>query len=113
MREVEVLYDDGVFQEFRIFVDWEGEISPVRTVRFREESGSIAFFSPVPPPPMTCHQGFWRFIPLPEGGTQLIAERTFLYPNDDLLSFSGRFRDRLERLLNKVDEKCQQLMLSS
>lgn len=61
VREIEVLYDDGQYQEFWMTVASEGEsILKVRSVRNCHD-GIIEFFQPKPPPYLKHHGGVWRF----------------------------------------------------
>ena len=59
--DVEVLYDDGVHQEFLMGVQRDGRREDVRTIRYRRSDGNIDFFSPRPPPTMSIHNGAWLF----------------------------------------------------
>lgn len=74
--EVAVLFDDGIHQEFRMMVQRDGRAEDVRTVRYRQPNGDVAFFSPAPPPAMTIHTGSWSFRDV-SGGCEVTAVREY------------------------------------
>ena len=77
--DVEVLYDDGVHQEFAMGVQRDGRREDVRTIRYRRSDGDIDFFSPQPPPTMTMHNGAWLFEsdPALPGSCRVTAHRHY------------------------------------
>ncbi len=58
---VEVLYDDGTYQEFTMDVRSPAGLIHVRSIRRCELNQSIEFFQPMPPPFLKHHSGGWRF----------------------------------------------------
>lgn len=64
---LDVLYDDGRYQEFKMRVAGRTGVLEVRSVRDCDGVSSIDFFQPEPPPFLSCHAGGWRFTEL-EGG---------------------------------------------
>ena len=115
IEEVVVTYDDGEHQEFvmRVMRDEAEEV--VRTVRFRDGTSSISFFSPVPPPMMTRHSGAWVFA---DAGhrcrvnalrTYEITHRVGEGPSEyDLRcrSFHEAFAARLQAILDRLASHC-------
>ncbi|NNG38502.1 hypothetical protein HJ588_04330 [Flexivirga sp. ID2601S] len=102
---VEVLYDDGVHQEFTMTVYRGGVTETVRTIRYRHPTGDIEFFTPECPPGMEQHSGYWMFheVPGQPGTCEVLAGRQYTltpdqrsfeqYENDRWfyqLSFTGR-----------------------
>ena len=64
VQQIDVIYDDGQYQEFWITEALETDGSPlrvrsVRNCRFRQ----IEFFQPQPQPFLRHHAGIWRFAP--------------------------------------------------
>lgn len=108
INEISVPYDDGVHQEFRMFVERDGRIEDVRTIRFRD-GADIVFFSPVPPPMMAVHRGRWDFAP-DGGGCVVRAVREYELlcgADEDAPGFAARradfdrsFAERLGRILD-------------
>lgn len=62
VQGIEVLYDDGRYQEFLMVVDSDGNEVRVRSVRNCRD-GEIEWFQPVPPKYLANHGGIWRFEP--------------------------------------------------
>lgn len=75
VKAVDVLYDDGRYQEFTMTVD-SGTIAgdlTVRSVRLCSHSNlEIELFQTEPPPFLKHHVGGWKFIPLNENQCQVI-----------------------------------------
>lgn len=69
---IDVLYNDGQYQEFLMTVrsDTSGSPLTVRSVR-NCRAGIIEFFQPEPPPFLAHHGGIWRFRQLPTGDTDV------------------------------------------
>ena len=62
VKKIDVLYDDGEFQEFYMDVLSENNILlNVRSVRKCVDAESIQFFQPKPPAFLKHHAGGWRF----------------------------------------------------
>lgn len=57
---IDVLYDDGQYQEFLMSVDSRGDLIKVRSVR-NCKLDLIEFFQPVPPVFLVNHGGYWQF----------------------------------------------------
>lgn len=117
LHEVEILYDDGTHQDFVMTIAWQSTEARIRTVRFRNIKGDIFFFSPIPPPPTTIHQGMWQLKSHGEHKVQLTAVRWFELPTSQVetvleydqrvTKFSQEFQLRLETLLEKLGELCE------
>lgn len=117
LHEVEMLYDDGVHQDFVLWVDWQNSLARVRTVRFCDAAGDIHFFSPEPPPPTSLHHGTWQLISKEESRTELRAIRWFELPQQEtedaksydarVLKFQTDFQLRLQSLLQRLGESCK------
>jgi aromatase len=59
---VDILYDDGTYQEFRMEVISEGgKRIRVRSIRKCNGGDRIEFFQPQPPVFLRHHAGFWTF----------------------------------------------------
>lgn len=116
-HSVAVLYDDAFHQDFSMFLDWQAANAYIRTVRFLDAKGNIAFFSPTPPPPMIVHHGVWQLTPEDNQSTDLVAIRWFKIPlieketfeehRKRLQDFSNGFVIRLENLLKCLGELCE------
>ncbi len=117
LHKVEVLYDDGAHQDFILFLEWQEQNTYVRTVRFLDDKGNIAFFSPVPPAPMIVHHGLWHLTADHSQCTELTAIRWFSLPllesktleenQQHLKEFSDSFVSRLEHLLEHLGDLCE------
>jgi acyl carrier protein len=64
---LDVLYDDGRYQEFTMRVASKTGTLQVRSVRDCDGTSRIDFFQPSPPPFLLHHSGGWRFTDL-DGG---------------------------------------------
>lgn len=93
VKAIEVLYDDGVYQEFRMTVASASGTLAVRSVRRCEENKAIDFFQPEPPAYLKHHAGGWRLTPV-DGGCEVhafhlwnldeeVAARTFQQAGQD------------------------------
>jgi len=121
IEQVAVLYDDQVHQEFAMEVERDGRIESVRTIRFRDTlpghpsrgGGDIHFFSPTPPPTMTCHRGQWLFRPTGDeedavGRCTVIARRDYeltAIPREVPADFAYRrrvYHDNFEKRLAAI-----------
>ena len=93
IQTIEMLYEDDNHQEMIMKVDRDGKMESNRTIRFRHHvSGEIAFFSPTPPPMMSYHKGFWRFVANGKQ-TKIISERDYSLTrivSESEHEFSGR-----------------------
>jgi hypothetical protein len=117
LHQVNIHYDDGRHQDFSMFLEWQERHTQIRTVRFLDHQGNISFFSPIPPPPMTVHQGFWQLSAENHRETELTAIRWFKLPMIEkegfeeyqkrLKEFSEGFVLRLEKLLERLGELCE------
>lgn len=64
VKGIEILYDDGQYQEFKMTVESaKGDIK-VRSVRRCEGNTEIDFFQPEPPVYLKHHSGGWRLQPI-------------------------------------------------
>lgn len=77
IEQVEVTYDDGWHQEFVMAVWRDNQREQVRTIRFRDQTANIHFFSPNAPPMMDVHHGTWRFE-IVETGCRVTATRDYV-----------------------------------
>ncbi|MCI0382490.1 MAG: hypothetical protein L0207_05525 [Chlamydiae bacterium] len=117
LHKVEIFYDDGVHQDFSMFLEWQATNAYIRTVRFLDHEGNIAFFSPVAPPPMIVHHGLWQISASDNQSAELTAMRWFKLPlieretleeyQKRLKDFSESFVGRLENLLKCLGELCE------
>lgn len=117
LHKAEILYDDGRHQDFTLLLEWQASRVSMRTVRFLTDRGEICFFSPQPPPPLTVHQGVWQCVPDDTGHVILKALRWFRLPllrQESKLEYESRlnhfcldFRERLQKLLEKIGEACE------
>jgi hypothetical protein len=113
IEAVDVGYDDGLHQEFSMRVWRDGRCESVRTLRFRAGGGTIAFFSPRPPPMMSLHRGLWRFEPA-DGRCLASAVREYelLRPDGESAAayarrrraFARDFRARLGLIFDRFEE---------
>lgn len=78
VKAIEVLYDDGTYQEFRMTVASPSGTLAVRSVRRCEADKAIDFFQPEPPAYLKHHAGGWRLTPVEGGGCEV---RAFHYWN--------------------------------
>jgi ribosome-associated toxin RatA of RatAB toxin-antitoxin module len=70
VKAIDVLYDDGRYQEFLMTVTSETDAGTltVRSVRLCDEvSWRIEFFQPKPPAFLIHHAGGWQFDPVDDG----------------------------------------------
>ncbi len=117
IQAVDILYDDGIHQDFIMSLSWQNRDSSIRTVRFRDQNGNIHFFSPQPPSPTTVHRGLWKLVASEDGTTALTAMRWFEMPiqekenlethSQHLKTFSEDFQTRLETLLGRLGAVCE------
>jgi hypothetical protein len=117
IHQVYISYDDGIHQDFCMYLDWQNESSFIRTVRFLDHKRNINFFSPSPPPPMAIHHGQWELNIDAEQNVELTATRWFKLHeiNEEsseiyekrLSLFSNGFEKRLERLLENLGNLCE------
>ena len=73
---VNVLYDDGIHQEFLMTVERPNGAETVRGIRFCTPNKRIELFQPLPPPMFSRMVGVWTFQEV-NGGTEVKAERWF------------------------------------
>ena len=93
VKSVDVLYDDGRFQEFLMAVESEQGLLHVRSVRRCEPGVGIRFFQPVPPRFLKHHAGGWRFRSLAPGRCEVTTFHCWNLPdhaNGELTAQSAR-----------------------
>lgn len=102
---IDVVYDDGQYQEFLMTVKSETDGSPltVRSVR-NCTPGVIEFFQPDPPPFLLHHGGIWRFRPLGESATEITITHVWnLHPERAAQTFpsdgAGSTEEKVGRTL--------------
>lgn len=61
VKKIEVLYDDGMYQEFLMHVSSDKGLIKVRSIRRCIKNESILFFQPNPPVFLKHHCGGWKF----------------------------------------------------
>ena len=71
VKAVDVMYDDGKYQEFVMHVASETGDLKVRSIRRCCEQTGIRFFQPEPPPYLISHFGGWTFESDSQGGCKL------------------------------------------
>lgn len=64
---LDILYDDGRYQEFKMRVASKTGTLEVRSIRDCDGQGAIDFFQPEPPRFLKHHAGGWRFSELDHG----------------------------------------------
>lgn len=69
IQKIDVLYDDGVNQEFYMTVNTDGNPVKVRSIR-RLRENTIEFFQPTPPKYLKHHGGCWILKQLEDGTTE-------------------------------------------
>lgn len=67
VKKIEVLYDDGMYQEFFMHVASDKGLIKVRSIRRCTHNQSILFFQPIPPTFLKHHSGGWKFEPNDKG----------------------------------------------
>jgi acyl carrier protein len=74
VTEIEVLYDDGKYQEFLMTVASDPGIIKVRSIRNCDrDNKQITFFQPEPPRFLKHHTGGWKFIETKEGQCKVVT----------------------------------------
>lgn len=112
---IDIIYDDGVHQEFTMTVYRGGVKETVRTVRYRRPDGDIEFFTPQCPPGMSQHSGSWTFTDVPgrpdECDIAAIREYTLRRGDESLdryeqhcINYQTSFTGRLHAILASFGE---------
>jgi hypothetical protein len=104
VEDIEVLYDDGVFQEFWMTVRAvDTGVIKVRSVRKCEEE-RIRFFQPAPPAFLKEHRGEWTWKPSGQGGnisghhTRVASQQeSFSHLSRQQVQYAGTSRDPIAR----------------
>lgn len=100
---IEVLYDDGQYQEFRMTVASDPETIQVRSIR-NCRADTIDFFQPEPPVFLRHHAGQWEFTELPGGRCQVVVTHAWnleperaaaVFPPKDGMSTEQQVEDML------------------
>lgn len=68
---MEVLYDDGLNQEFIMTVEVGETVEEIRSIRHRG-ANEITYFQPTPPDPLLEHRGRWTAEPS-DAGTEIVS----------------------------------------
>jgi acyl carrier protein len=93
VQAIEVLYDDGRFQEFIMEAHSERGLLRVRSVRQGDPAEGIRYFQPEPPPFLQHHAGGWVFRALGADRCQVTAlHRWTLAPGGDQAEEAARVR---------------------
>ncbi len=112
VSQVDVIYDDGLHQEFTMAVTRPNGEEMIRGIRFCKLNRSLDLFQPIPPPNVERMWGVWRFEQI-SGSTQVNVEREFTlhtdkFDFDDLnraqLQFAGMLEHYLQTNLNYFKE---------
>jgi hypothetical protein len=109
-------YDDGEHQAARLRINWGKEQRTLSLVRFREAPGSIAFFCPSAPAPLSHQIGWWKAAPGDDGATILTAIRELdiaTLPGEPeaarqerLDAYEVQLRERLGQILESFVARC-------
>lgn len=101
---VDILYDDGLAQEFTMEIAGSAGDEQFRSIRMCDPQAlSIAYFQPSPPPWLASHHGSWTVRAVPEG-SEVVAERRVriasarcaeIFDDDDLARNKARVRDKI------------------
>lgn len=67
VKRIEVLYNDGIYQEFLMDVESNTEMIQVRSIRRCVPYEEITFFQPTPPKFLSHHCGGWSFHKIETG----------------------------------------------
>lgn len=85
-NSVDLLYDDGVNQEFIMEVNTPNGLEQIRSIRnVNHEANVISYFQPTPPPIIMHHTGTWTLTDN-GGGTNIISQHTIALNHEQCLS---------------------------
>lgn len=104
IKAVNVLYNDGRYQEFTMTVDSETEAGDltVRSVRLCDQMNlQIDLFQVEPPPFLKHHAGGWKFFPLNETKCEVLLFHTWNL-NEKVV----------EQVFQKTDKNNQEVLLN-
>lgn len=103
-QAIDMLYDDGVYQEFMMTIVTPRKNETMRSVRICRENYRIDYFQPNPPEILKKHTGYWT-VEKEKNGTKITAyHRVEINPhaiNDSFGAISS------QEALNKVKEAIQ------
>ena len=101
---LDVLYDDGIGQEFTMTIGAGGGAEQFRSVRTCDPRAlSIAYFQPSPPSLLVFHHGSWTVRAAPEGSEVVAEHRVRInsarcaeaFGDEDLARNKARVRERI------------------
>ncbi len=106
VKAVNVLYDDGRYQEFTMTVTSETDAGTlkVRSVRLCDQvNRQIGFFQPEPPPFLKHHAGGWKFFPLGESKCEVLTFHNWNLNHEvaacTFQNAGGKYEERVSNLL--------------
>lgn len=78
IEKIEILYDDGMYQEFIMHVVSKDEkLLQVRSARRCNNIDEIRYFQPKPPEFLKAHSGSWKISSLTESSCELKAAHSW------------------------------------
>ena len=105
VKQVNVLYDDGNYQEFTMTVLSEKDAGAlrVRSVRLCDaDKRQIGFFQPEPPPFLKHHAGGWQFIPLTDKQCQVITFHNWNLNHEKSADIFGQDESNYEQRVSSL-----------
>lgn len=72
-KEIKLLYDDEMYQEFIMNIATQGHTESMRSIRHSPHRRKICFFQPEPPIFLTLHRGEWTLEPLGNTTTRITS----------------------------------------
>ncbi|MEK8019678.1 MAG: SRPBCC family protein [Candidatus Parabeggiatoa sp.] len=117
---VDLLYNEGGYQEFVMNVSTPHGKERFRSIRIcRDNIFSIEYFQPEPPPVLKLHRGAWVLQSVPEG-TNIIASHEIqidpeacqrVFGNDNIESHKENISQAIEKNSLMTLEACKQHLL--
>lgn len=99
VKNIDLLYDDGQYQEFYMDVLSEnGELLKVRSIRRCIDSDSISFFQPTPPAFLKHHSGHWKFTAIAPNQCEVTTTHQWDLPDQPSQHLTP---DHIHRLLSE------------
>jgi acyl carrier protein len=89
VKDIKVLYNDGVYQEFLMDVLSDSGVLQVRSIRRCLPEEGIVFFQPTPPKFLKHHCGGWSFQKIPNGCNVRTWHQWNIEPKKAIESFPG------------------------
>lgn len=102
VQTLNVLYDDGRYQEFTMTVTSETDTGTlkVRSVRLCDRINlQIKFFQPEPPAFLQHHAGGWKFIQLGENRCEVLTFHSWNLNHEAAARIFQKYEERVSNLL--------------